>query len=175
MGIHLQSLDHKPDWSHLVDRVARYVDWCIQYTMMVRMARGGGQMFNVIDYVNGRMDRNALDSIKRLAKKEKPRGGGKTDIMPNYGKLAQMGYNSTEVVAKLREIGEGNWTQLARLAQAFSNLGGGFEKKAREYGVYREIGSTRVAAEFYVAKMFGEKSGVLPAKNEFFAFAPALG
>jgi len=99
MGIYLASLDHKPDWSHLVDRVARYVDWCIQYKMAVQMARGGGQMFNVIDYVNGRMDKNALESVKRLAQKEKPRGGGRTEVVPKTDKIEINSENVRKVQA----------------------------------------------------------------------------
>lgn len=176
MGINLASLDHKHEWSHLVDKVARYVDWCIQYRMAVQMARGGGQMFNIVDYVNGRMDRSALEAaIRWLAQKETPRGGGRTEVVHDTGSIAKRTYNSDAVVAKLYDIGMENWMLLARLAKAFVELGGEFERKARESEVYWMIGGIKAPSEFYFERMFGGNCGAFPVKNEFCGIAPALG
>ncbi|VVB58739.1 Uncharacterised protein [Candidatus Anstonella stagnisolia] len=179
MGLYLASLDHRPDWSHLSDRVARYVDWCIQYKLIIQIARSGGVMSVVVDYVNGAMGKDDMyNAVKKIAQEERPRGSGMTEVVMPHVKLLEMGYKASVVKARLVKLGEENFGRLAQLAMGFAKLGGEYLHEAQKqfkYGdMLKRVEEAALGAEFFFAKMFGERTGARAPKTEFSLHAPAL-
>lgn len=177
MAVYLASLEHKPDWSHLTDRVARFVDWCIQYKLIIQIARSDGKMSVVVDYVNGAMNGGSMyHAVKKIAQEQRPMGSGRTQVVFSYKKLAETGYKAEVVKARLVKLGEENFNKLAELAVSFVRLGGEYAREAQDKyaGMLKQINDMKLGAEFFFAKMFGERSGALAPKTEFVAYAPVL-
>lgn len=106
--------EHHANWSGFVDKIARYVDWCIQYALMVRMSRG--KMSDVADWVNGK--REELND--RMRENERNRWGAREGLFEEKTRHAKG-------LAAM-----GNKVQAAK---EFISLGGEFAKKAREMGI----------------------------------------
>ncbi|MBS3069260.1 hypothetical protein J4441_02755 [Candidatus Micrarchaeota archaeon] len=111
--------EHHANWSAFIDKVSRYVDWCIQYALMVRMARG---KLSHADWVNGR------DMIGVRAKKAMNETGGKG------GSVVKDGRHKDKIETGVRLAGMGRKVEAA---SEFISIGGEFLKKAMEMGVLR--------------------------------------
>ena len=57
-------------------------------------------------------------------------------------------------------------------------MGGEYLREAQRNGKYagmlKQIDGMKLGAEFFFAKMFGERTGIFATKTEFVAYAPVL-